>query len=354
MSVQLADPHRGLAHVVDVPLLPAPDREIEVLGRVPEAATREEAIAHLRRAATEVRRRAIQTIGAAGAGHVGGEFSIADVLVTLYLSVMNISPEQVEAGDPERDRLVLSKGHAANALYTALAVGGYIAPEALRTFLQPESMLNGHPARNKIHAVEANTGPLGHGLPIAVGMAIAAELDGSARRTFALLGDGELQEGSNWEALMTAGHRRLSGLVALVDRNRLQQGARVADTNDLEPLADKARAFNWEVIEVDGHDHGALLDVFAAVPAISGKPTFVIAHTDKGHPVSYMRDNVAWHHKVPDAEQVRQALAELDDILAGIDAGPASGSQPVSGPQPVSGAEPASSEGTSSDHRTGA
>lgn len=312
--------HAGLLHVVDPPLLAAPDREIEVLGRVPAGASREETIRHLQRAATEVRRRAIQTVGAAGAGHIGGEFSITDALVTLYLSVMGISPERVEAADPERDRLVLSKGHAANALYTTLAIGGYIAPAALRTFLQPESMLNGHPARNKIRAVEANTGPLGHGLPIAVGMAMAARLDGSQRRTFVLLGDGELQEGSNWEAFMTAGHQKLDHLVALVDRNRLQQGARVADTNDLEPLADKLRAFGWEVVEVDGNDVGALLDAYAAVPAASGRPTFLLAHTDKGHPVSYMRDDVAWHHKVPSAEQVAQALTELDEILASLEA----------------------------------
>jgi transketolase len=314
----LLDPHTGLVHAVDTTLLPAPDREIEVFARVAPGSPREEAVRTLRRAATEVRRRAIQTIGAAKAGHVGGEFSITDTLVTLYLAVMNVSPAQVEADDPERDRLVLSKGHAANALYTTLAMGGYIAPEALRTFLQPESMLNGHPARNKIKAVEANTGPLGHGLPISVGMALAARLDGSARRTFVLLGDGELQEGSNWEAFMTAGHQRLDHLVAVIDRNRLQQGAKVAETNDLEPLADKLRAFNWEVVEVDGHDHGALLDTFQRVPAGSGKPTAVIAHTDKGYPVSYMRDHVAWHHKVPTPEQVTQALAELDEILDGI------------------------------------
>lgn len=309
----------GLVHAVTTTLLAPPDREIEVLRRVPEGANRAEAVAHLRRAATEVRRRAVQTVGAAGAGHIGGEFSITDALVTLYLSVMNISPEQVEASDPERDRIVLSKGHAANALYTTLAVGGYIAPEALRTFLQPTSMLNGHPARTKIHAVEASTGPLGHGLPIAVGMALAARLDGSQRRTFVLLGDGELQEGSNWEAFMTAGHQRLDRLVALVDRNRLQQGARVADTNDLEPLADKLRAFGWEVVEVDGNDVGALLDAYAAVPAASGRPTFVLAHTDKGFPVSYMRDDVAWHHKVPSAEQVALAVSELDAVLASIE-----------------------------------
>jgi transketolase len=178
--------------------------------------------------------------------------------------------------------------------------------------MQPKSNLNGHPARTKLPAVEASTGPLGHGLPIAVGTALAGRLDGSDRRTFVVVGDGELQEGSNWEALMTAGNHGLANLCLVVDRNRLQQGARVADTNNLEPLADKLRAFGLEVLEVDGHDHAALVGAFAAVPAASGKPTAVIAHTVKGHPISFMSDNVAWHHKVPSADQVAQALAELE------------------------------------------
>lgn len=313
------DPHMGLVQEVAAPLLPPPDREINVTGKVPQHLSAADQANYLARAATEVRRRSIQTIGSVGAGHVGGEFSITDSLVTLYLAVMNISPEQVANEDPERDRLVLSKGHAANALYTTLALAGYIAPQALRTFLQPESMLNGHPARNKIKAVEANTGPLGHGLPIAVGMALAARIDGSARRTFVLLGDGELQEGSNWEAFMTAGHHKLDNLVAVIDRNRLQQGARVADTNNLEPLGDKLRAFGWEVLEANGNDHGELLSSFALANATSGKPTVIIAHTDKGFPVSYMRDDVAWHHKVPNEEQVAQALTELDAILEDLD-----------------------------------
>lgn len=313
-------PHSfGLRHEVITTLLPKPDREIEVFERIPRDAPREDAARILKKAAMEVRRRGIQSIHDAGLGHVGGEFSITDVLVTLYLAAANISPEQVEGEDPDRDRIILSKGHAANALYTVLAAGGYIHPETLRTFMQPESMLNGHPALNKVKAVEANTGPLGHGLPIAVGTALAAELDGSHRRTFVLLGDGEMQEGSNWEAIMYAGHRKLGHLAALVDRNHLQQGAQVEETNDLEPLADKLRAFNWEVVEVDGHDHRALLDAFDNIPASSGKPTFFIAHTHKGYPVSYMSDNVAWHHKVPSAEQVEQALKELDAILAEID-----------------------------------
>ena len=283
---------------------------LPVLGRVPVGATREEAVAHLAEAARLVRRRDIEMIKASGLGHIGGEFSVIDILVTLYLQAMNISPDQL--GDPERDRFILSKGHAAAALYTTLAVAGFLPPEELSTFMKPQSQLNGHPARTKIAAVEASTGPLGHGLPIAVGTAFAGELDSSARRTFVVVGDGELQEGSNWEALMTAGNHRLSHLCVIVDRNRLQQGARVEDTNDLEPLGDKLAAFGLDVVEVDGHDHGALLDALADVPAASGKPTAVIAHTKKGHPISFMSDNVAWHHKVPTTEQVSQALEELE------------------------------------------
>ncbi len=287
----------------------APADALPVFGRIGAEAGREAVLAHLAAAARAVRRRDIQLVHEAGQGHVGGEFSVTDILVTLYMHVLNVSPERPD--DPERDRFILSKGHAAAALYTVLAARGFIGADELRTFVQPLSRLNGHPARTKLAAVEASTGPLGHGLPIAVGTAVAGRMDGSPRRTFVVLGDGELQEGSNWEALMTAGNRRLDHLVAVVDRNRLQQGARVADTNDLEPLADKGRAFGWEVVEVDGHDHGALIDAFGAVPAASGRPTMIIAHTDKGYPVSYMRDQVSWHHKVPTAEHVQTALDEL-------------------------------------------
>lgn len=287
-----------------------PSEQFAVLGRVPLGASDEEAVVHLAEAARLVRRRDIQMVHAAGLGHVGGELSVIDILVTLYLHAMNITPDQLD--DPGRDRFILSKGHAAAALYTTLAMAGLLPPEQLSTFMRPLSQLNGHPATTKIPAVEASTGPLGHGLPIAVGTAFAGELDDSPRRTFVVVGDGELQEGSNWEALMTAGNHRLSHLCVVVDRNRLQQGARVAATNDLEPLADKLRAFGLEVVEVDGHDHLALLAAFRAVPAASGKPTAIIAHTVKGHPISFMSDDVAWHHKVPSTEQVALALAELE------------------------------------------
>jgi transketolase len=297
--------------VPDVHAEELPGADLPVLGRIAAEAGPDAVTEHLREAARVVRRRDIQMIRASGLGHIGGEFSVIDILVTLYLHSMNVTPENV--ADPERDRLVLSKGHAAAALYTTLAVAGFIPTADLATFMKPESMLNGHPANTKIAAVEASTGPLGHGLPIAVGMAMAAKLDGSPRRTFVVLGDGEMQEGSNWEALMTAGNHRLAGLTAVIDRNRLQQGARVAATNDLEPLADKLAAFGWEVVEVDGHNHRALADAFGAVPAGSGRPTAIIARTNKGHPVSFMSDDVAWHHKVPTEQQVEAALLELED-----------------------------------------
>ena len=322
MTTNFEGPSTGLVDQESVTtLLPAPDREIPVFDRIADGANPEVTARRLRVAANGVRRRAIQTIVDAGAGHVGGEFSITDALVTLYLKSMNVTPEMIESQDPERDRLILSKGHAANTLYTTLAAAGYIHPTALRTFLQPRSMLNGHPARGKIRAVEANTGPLGHGLPIAVGTALAARMDGSARKTFVLLGDGEMQEGSNWEALMTAAHQKLDHLVALVDRNHLQQGASVEDTNDLDPLEDKLTAFGWNVVEVDGHDHLALADAFESAPTVVGKPTFIIAHTHKGHPISYMSGNVAWHHKVPSEQQLETALAELDALIAADEEG---------------------------------
>jgi len=291
-------------------LLP-PVEKAPWIGRITADAGRDAVVAHIAEAARQIRLRDLRMVHEAGQGHIGGEMSITDVLATLYLHVLNIDPARVD--DPERDRLILSKGHVAAALYTTLAAAGLLDPDELGSFMRPLSKLNGHPDRKKVAAVEANTGPLGHGLPIAVGTAIAAQMDGSDRRTFVVLGDGELQEGSNWEAMMTAGNRRLGNLVAIVDRNGLQQGATVADTNDLEPLADKARAFGWEVVEVDGHDHGQLIDAFAAVPAPSGRPTFVIAHTHKGHPISFMSDQAAWHHKVPSAEQVAVATNELEE-----------------------------------------
>jgi transketolase len=209
---------------------------------------------------------------------------------------------------PERDRLILSKGHCSAALYAVLARRGFFPLSELETFMAPLARLNGHPNR-KLPGVEANTGPLGHGLPIGVGCAIAARLAEKSWRCFVILGDGELQEGSNWEAAMAAGHRGLANLTAIVDRNRLQQGARTEETNRLEPLADKWRAFGWEVGECDGHDHAALRALLAAPPG--ARPRCLIAHTIKGKGASFMEDRVEWHHKVPSPAQILQARAEL-------------------------------------------
>jgi transketolase len=266
-----------------------------------------ERLAKLQDAARLLRISAIKTISAAGMGHVGGDLSVSDILATLFFGVLNLDPKTPSW--PERDRFILSKGHCAAALYSALAMRGFIAADALQTFMAPLSALNGHPNRRKVPGVEANTGPLGHGLPIAVGCAIAARLAKSDWRTFVVLGDGELQEGSNWEAAMAAGHRGLSNLTAIVDRNRLQQGARTEDTNRLEPLADKWRAFGWEVAEQDGHDIAGLFDFLSARG--TDRPRCLIARTIKGKGVSFMEDRVEWHHKVPNPQQVEDALQEL-------------------------------------------
>lgn len=264
-------------------------------------------MARLAEIAREARISIVNTIAAPRMGHIGGDFSVTDILVTLFFDVMRYRAEDPEW--PGRDRFILSKGHCSAALYSVLARAGYFSQDLLPTFMAPLSVLNGHPNRRKVKGVEANTGPLGHGLPIAVGSAIAATISRSDYRTFVVLGDGELQEGSNWEAAMYAGHRGLTNLTAVVDRNRLQQGARTEDTNTLEPLGDKWRAFGWEVMEVDGHDYAALLDAFEA-PRIS-KPRMLIANTRKGKGVSFIEDRVEWHHKVPSADQVVQALEEL-------------------------------------------
>ena len=258
--------------------------------------------------ANSARRQIVDMISGAGQGHIGGDFSVIDLMTTLFYSVLDIDPTNPAGND--RDRFVLSKGHCAGALYSTLANCGFFSPSELSTFMAPYSALNGHPNRNKIPGVETNTGPLGHGLPVAVGTAIAAKLQGRAHRTVVVTGDGELQEGSNWEAFMSAAHFKLNNLVAIVDRNRLQQGARTEETNALDPLDQKLAAFGFEVREIDGHDFVALLD--ALRPASDTRPVAVIANTIKGKGVSFIEDRAEWHHKVPSSEQVILAHAELE------------------------------------------
>jgi transketolase len=259
--------------------------------------------------ARQVRLSDLEMIGRAELGHIGGDFSVIDILATLYGAVLNIDPARPD--DPERDRFILSKGHSAGALYATLAHCGFFPLAELQSFAQPLSALNGHPNRTKVPGVETNTGPLGHGFPVAVGCALAARLQRSSRRTFVVLGDGELQEGSNWEAAMTGSHYRLASLTAVVDRNRLQQGARTEDTKQLEPLADKWTSFGWEVRAIDGHDYAQVLSSMS--PSSTGRPVCVLANTIKGKGVSFMEDRVEWHHKVPSTDQIAAARKELSD-----------------------------------------
>lgn len=263
----------------------------------------------IRAQALWMRRRAFRMVFDAQLGHPGGDFSCIDALAVLYFGVLRYDPAQPSWA--ERDRFILSKGHATGALYTALCAAGYFPEDWLQTYMQPESRLNGHPNRNYLPGVETNTGPLGHGLPVAVGIAIAGQLARADWRTFVVTGDGELQEGSNWESAALAGHRRLENLTLIVDRNRLQQGAGTEDTVTMDPLDDRFRAFGWHVEVVDGHDHAALLAVLGASPAGRGKPLCVIANTIKGKGVSFMENKAAWHHGVPNAAQFAQAMEEL-------------------------------------------
>jgi transketolase len=259
--------------------------------------------------ANRVRRNCLRMVHAARLGHPGGDLSAADILAALYTAVLRVDPRNPRMAD--RDRFILSKGHCSAALYATLAEAGFIPHKLLNEFMKPLSSLNGHPDRNKVPGVEANTGPLGHGLPIAVGAAKAAKITGASWRTFVLTGDGELQEGSNWEAAMAASQFRLDNLTVIVDRNRLQQGDETERTVALEPLADRWRAFGWSVREIDGHDHAALIRTMRSIPFETGRPNCVIAHTHKGRGVSFMEDRAEWHHRVPTSEELSRALAEL-------------------------------------------
>jgi transketolase len=243
-------------------------------------------------------------------GHTGGDLSSADILAVLFLGGV-LKLDAARPRWPQRDRFILSKGHGAAAYYSTLAARGFFGIDQLNTYMDPLSMLNGHPDRNKLPGVEANTGPLGHGLPIAVGAALAARMRQESWRVFVLTGDGELQEGSNWEAAMTAHHYGLDNLTLIVDRNRIQQGDFTENTIRMEPLAERFRAFGFAVDEVDGHSTAALLERFAHLPIEKGKPSCIIAQTIKGKGVSFAENLPEWHHGVPSEEQLAAAAAEL-------------------------------------------
>ena len=255
-----------------------------------------------------LRKRTLEIIFHAGAGHTGGGLSCLDILNVLYNRVLNVSPKTFS--DPNRDRYVQSKGHSVEALYTVLADRGFFPTQDLDTLCRYRSPYVGHPTR-KIPGIEMNTGALGHGLPICTGMAIAGKMDAAPWRVFTLLGDGELAEGSNWEAAMAAAHYDLDNLTAVIDHNTLQITGHTRDVCSNEPLDEKWRAFGWAVKTVNGHSFAELTDALIK-PAETGKPTCVIANTVKGRGVSFMENTAKWHHGVPSEAELKQALNELD------------------------------------------
>jgi transketolase len=260
--------------------------------------------------ALEIRRHAVRMANAGGSSHIGSVLSCADALAVLYSGVLRIDPANPQWDD--RDRFILSKGHAGSGIYAALALAGFIDPDVLKTHYQDGSILSGHVSHKGVAGVEISTGSLGHGLSIGAGMAYAAKLQGKSWRAFVMLSDGECDEGSIWEAVLFAAHHRLDNLVAVVDYNKIQSLAPVAETLGLEPFADKWRAFGWNVAQIDGHDHDAVRAAFVAIPAGDERPTCVILDTVKGKGVSFMEHTVLWHYRTPRGDEFDAALAELD------------------------------------------
>jgi transketolase len=256
-----------------------------------------------------IRRHIIRMLCKSKSGHPGGSLSIADILTVLYFYQMNIRPH--EPNWPDRDRLVLSKGHAAPALYAVLAERGYFPVEELSTHRQIDSRLQGHPALGYTPGVDMTTGSLGQGLSAAVGMAIAGKLDKRPYRVYAILGDGEIQSGQIWEAAMAAAHYRLDNLTAILDYNQLQIDGPVEKVMGVSPVADKLRSFNWNVMEINGHDIREIIDALERAVKHKGSPTIIIAHTIKGKGVSFMEGKVEYHAKPLSEEECRRALREL-------------------------------------------
>lgn len=254
----------------------------------------------------------IKSIKRAGAGHTGGSLSCVDILNVLYNRILRVFPQCPE--DPDRDRYIQSKGHSVEALYVVLADRGFFPAQDLETLCRYGSALAGHPTR-KVPGIEHNTGALGHGLPVGVGMALAAKLDRRGWRVFVLLGDGELTEGSIWEAMLTAAHYKLDNLVVIVDRNGLQITGPTDRVCKTDPLVPKFESFGWTVRTADGHDIDSLTAALTAVPFGSNAPSAVIAETVKGKGVSFIENRPEWHHRVPDDEQYRTAVAELEAQL---------------------------------------
>jgi len=266
--------------------------------------------AALRRLAVELRQVILRTIAKAGSGHPGGSLSMVELLVGLYWYILRHDPKRPDW--PERDVFLLSKGHGCPTLYTVLAFQGYFPREELTTLRQYPTRLQGHPEKGSPPGVEMASGSLGQGLSMANGIALADRLDGRRRRIFCLLGDGEIQEGQIWEAAMTAHHHALESVCAIVDANQLQQNGPVKHIQDIEPLADKWRAFGGEAKEIDGHDIVQVMDAYDWAAAVRGRPQVVVARTVKGKGVSFMELNPAWHGVAPKPDELEKALKELE------------------------------------------
>lgn len=260
--------------------------------------------------AKQMRADIIEMLAAAGSGHPGGSLSACDILAVLYFDKMNINPNDVEW--PDRDRLVLAKGHAAPALYAALAQRGFFPREDLITLRKSSSYLQGHPNMNTTPGVEMSTGSLGQGLSVANGMALAGRLDGRDYYVYCIMGDGEIQEGQVWEAAMSASHYGLDHVIAFVDHNHLQIDGNNDEVMTVNPIDEKFRAFGWNVMTIDGHDFQAISDAVDAAKANKGKPTLIVAETIKGKGVSFMENKLNWHGVAPTAEQAKEALAEIN------------------------------------------
>lgn len=257
-----------------------------------------------------IRRNALLMTSNGGSSHIGSVFSMADILAVLYGRVLRVDPRQPKA--PNRDRFILSKGHAGAGVYAALAERGFISPETLLTHYTNGSKLSGHVSHKGIPGVELSTGSLGHGLGVGCGMAYAAKLRRQDHRVVVLMSDGECDEGSNWEAIQFAGHHRLGSLVAIIDYNKIQSLKPTEQTLGLEPFAAKWRDFRWEVCEVDGHDHQQLVEALTPRRDLDAPPLCVIAHTIKGRGVSFMEHSVLWHYRTARGEELAAALKELD------------------------------------------
>lgn len=272
----------------------------------------------LKLTAAKIRRHVIEAVSAAKSGHPGGSLSVTDIITTLYFDEMNVDPKNPKMAD--RDRFVLSKGHCAPALYAALAMKGFFPEEDIETLRKVTSYLEGHPSISTVPGIDISTGSLGQGISNAVGIALAGKLDKKDYRIFTVLGDGETEEGQVWEAAMAAAHYKLDNITAFIDLNGLQIDGNTTDVMNPNPLDEKFRAFGWNVITIDGHNFAEIRAAIDQAKATKGKPTMIIAKTVKGKGVSFMEGDYGWHGVAPNAEQTAKALAEIDGVIAELEA----------------------------------